>query len=446
MRRSARALLASFALILALSPNVLGWSAHGHRTIAYLALEGLPAGMPDWIKDPSIRSRIADQSNEPDRWRGLPMPELAHENGPDHYLDVEDLKQYGLTLETISPFRYEFIRDMSVAAYVHPENLNAYDPKDDKDRTKQWPGFLPHAILEHYNKLKVSFNTYRILAELNDPARADQLEQAKENCIYEMGILSHFVGDAAQPLHTTTHHHGWVGPNPAGYTTDRGIHSYIDGAVVDLHHLSVDTLRAGMKYDVKVDAADPWKDTLSYIRRSFDKVEPLYKMQKDGSLPKQQGKEFISDCLRDAGATLSSLYAAAWQSSKPDERQIQAWVRYSGARMGPSTDGVPQPRPAPLPQAPLTPPPPPPLRRPLSRPPLRADRDPPRVGLPQLVGRTWSDALNAAQVRLAIARAGQISPNHFRRSLRSHRPKHRPPHLAHPWRYFWTSPIVGVWS
>ncbi len=325
MRRFGIGLIA----LMASAGTALGWSAHGHRTITYLALEGLPIEMPEFVRDASIRARIADNSNEPDRWRGMQLHTLGHQNGLDHYIDIEDLAQFGLTLETVSPFRYEYMRDMAVAMHVHPENVKPVDPSQDAEKTKQWPGFLPHAILEHFNKLKIAFNTYRILLALNDPARADQLATAKENCIYEMGIISHFVGDTSQPLHTTTHHHGWVGDNPGGYTTDRGIHAYIDGAVVDLHAITVESLRPLMKYEVKVDGKDPWQDTLVYIKRSHAQVEPLYKLEKDKTLAKEAGKKMIEERLADAAATLSAYYAAAWASSEPSERDIQAWVRYN---------------------------------------------------------------------------------------------------------------------
>lgn len=341
-----RHMLAALAFSLAPVLPVFAWSAHGHRTITYLALEGLPSDAPEWLRDASNRNRIADQSNEPDRWRGLQANTLAHENGPDHYIDVEDLAKFGLTLETVSPFRYEYMRDMSVALHTHPETAGAgYDPTKDRDKTKQWPGFLPHAIQEHYNKLRCSFNSVRILESLNDPNRADQLKMARENCIQQMGLLSHFVGDAAQPLHTTTHHHGWIGENPNGYTRDGGIHSYIDGTIVDLHAITVESLRPSMTYGIKVDAADPWKDVLLHIRRSFDQVEPLYRLEKSGDLPKDAGKAMITERLTDAGAMLSALYNAAWESSKPTEQEVHAWVRFSNYKPDilPYADGKPVP-------------------------------------------------------------------------------------------------------
>ena len=50
---------------------------------------------------------IAYESAEPDRYRATKSNYLAHENNPEHYLDVEDLASYGLTLETVSPTKCE---------------------------------------------------------------------------------------------------------------------------------------------------------------------------------------------------------------------------------------------------------------------------------------------------------------------------------------------------
>src|SRR5438046_1870268 len=46
------------------------------------------------------------------------------------------------------------------------------------------------------------------------------------------GVLAHLAGDAAVPLHATRHHHGWVGPNPEGFTRAGEIHHWFEGALV----------------------------------------------------------------------------------------------------------------------------------------------------------------------------------------------------------------------
>jgi hypothetical protein len=324
----------------------LGWGARGHRLIACLALDGLPADAPAFLRDPGTRDLIAEEANEPDKWRGITAPALAHANGPDHYLDVEDLEQFGLTLDTVPELRQEYFRVLAISKHIHPEEITQpYDAKDDGDKTKEWPGFLPHAISEHYQKLRSSFNTLRILEALDDPARATQLELARRNVVTEMGMLAHFVGDAAQPLHTTRHHHGWVGPNPAGYTTDHGIHAYIDSAIIDLHGYTYESLKASVNFDRTINQADPWSDVIAHIHRSFEHVEPLYALQHEKALDGEAGKAFIAERLTDGAGMLGALYKAAWESV-PTDQQVASWVKYN------SVDGKTPPQRHRTPQSP----------------------------------------------------------------------------------------------
>ncbi|MBC7836046.1 MAG: hypothetical protein H7Y88_13250 [Phycisphaerales bacterium] len=221
---------------------------------------------------------------------------------------------------------------MAIAKHVHPEMVEPYDAAKDGARASEWPGFLPHAIAEQYDKVRSSLLTYRTLEAINEPERAHQLELARLNVIHHMGMLSHFVGDAAQPLHTTKHHHGWVGENPAGYTKDYGFHSYIDTAIVELHEFTYASLRPGMTYSRTVTPANPWTDTLDHIRRSNQKVEPLYIMERDGTLKRDAGKAFISERLIDGAETLAALYKAAWESSGPTEQDILSFLKFNNLR------------------------------------------------------------------------------------------------------------------
>jgi len=308
----------------------LAWSARGHRLITSLAIDALPPEAPAFLRDPATRDLIAEEANEPDKWRGIQAPALSHANGPDHYLDVEDLEQFGLTLDTVPPLRQEYFRVLAISKHTHPELVTQpYDASNDADKTKEWPGFLAHAMSEHYQKLRSSFNTLRILEAIDDPARAAQHELARRNIITQMGMLAHFVGDAAQPLHTTRHHHGWVGPNPSGYTTDRGFHAYIDGAIVDLHDFTYDSLKPSVSFDRPINAADPWTDVLAHIRRSFDRLEPLYTLHRDKTLEGEPGKALIAERLADGAGMLGALYRSAWEASVPTDQQMAMWVKYN---------------------------------------------------------------------------------------------------------------------
>ena len=305
------------------------WNAHGHRIITLLALDGLPADAPAWLRDAGVRARIAYQSNEPDRWRGTRTHPIGHENKPDHFLDVELLDQFGLTLETLPRFRYDYVQVMSVSKHVHPGKVDPYDAGKDSDHYKQFPGYLPHAMAEHYAKLVSSFNTVRVLEALNESARTEQLAMARANAIYHMGLLSHFVGDAAQPLHTTRHFNGWDGANPNGYTTSTRFHSEIDGGVLRHHRITYELMKPLVKYERKVKRGEVWDDLIAHIQRSFDKMEPLYQLEQSGELEAEAGKEFIVERLADGASMLSALFHGAYVESEPTKEQIAAFVRYN---------------------------------------------------------------------------------------------------------------------
>lgn len=316
-----------------LAAPAAAWDAAGHRMITYLALDGLPADAPAWLREPNVRHRIAYQSSEPDRWRGSRIIYLAHENSPEHYLDVEELAMFGLTLDTLPNLRAEYLRAMIISKHEHPELVTKeFDPEKNPPRDKEWPGFLPHAICEHYSKLSSSFATLRTLEKIGDPNRAFQVEQARENIIYHMGILSHFVGDAAQPLHTTMHFNGWAGPNPEGYTTAKSFHSFIDGGLIEKFGLTVADLRPGMKYELKVELRDPWADTIRYIGASHRLVEPLYRLDRDKRLTESEGRELITGQLRTAGAMLAAYYGAAYKAGVVDDKAIEDFKRFDNLK------------------------------------------------------------------------------------------------------------------
>lgn len=314
------------------APSALAWDCVGHRAITLLAMDGLAKrtpDLPDWLKSENTRLMAASNACEPDRFRSIRTPGyLAHENNMEHYMDVEDLESFGLTLDTVPPLRNEYLRALIIAKHEHPENAGPYNEKLDPTRSQEWPGFVPHAMMEHYCKLISAFKTERTLEKLGDSARAPQLEAARAHAILELGMLSHVVGDTAQPLHTTCHHHGWVGPNPNGFTTDRKIHAYIDGEVLVVHQLDYEALKGQCRHERTVDGADPWKDAIDHIRRSHDQVLPLYQMHKSGDLDREPGKAFITERLCDGGDMLGAMFAAAWKASEPTDKDIAEFVRY----------------------------------------------------------------------------------------------------------------------
>ena len=200
------------ALLGALAFNAGAWDYEGHHAVNELALASLPADFPAFALTPEARTRIAFLAGEADRWRNETSLKngtglaLGHASGPDHYIDLEEIRLYGLTPATLPPLRYDFAADIARARAAHPERFPAIDPEKDADHTRELSGFLPWAITENYEKLQSGFATLAALEKFG--GTPEEIANTKQDIIYVMGVMGHYVGDAGQPLHTTMHHHG----------------------------------------------------------------------------------------------------------------------------------------------------------------------------------------------------------------------------------------------
>src|SRR5688572_19193248 len=302
----------------AIARGAFAWDYEGHRLVNQLALASLPTNFPAFVKEKAAAERIAFLAGEPDRWRNTTDSTLKHFNNPDHYMDFEELALCGLKAETLPPFRYVFAGQVALAHATHPTNFPPIDPAKDTERVKALIGYLPWTIAEYYSKLKSGFS---YLKAFEESGTAEEVKNARENIIYIMGCMGHFVGDGSQPLHTTIHYNGWVGENPKGYSTNRTFHSWIDGGFIG---------RAGLKPDMPMSKVRPAKvmDTnvfpavVQYLHAQFALVEPLYQLDKDGKLsakkPSDEGIEFIHDQLLKAGQMLGDLWHTAWHYAPPD--------------------------------------------------------------------------------------------------------------------------------
>jgi len=97
-----------------------------------------------------------------------------------------------------------------------------------------------------------------------------------------MGVMGHFVGDGAQPLHTTIPHNGWVGANPKGYTTARTFHAWIDGGFIRTAGLKLDDLLPRLHpahviafASTPADRSPVFNTAIEYVRAQNALVEPL---------------------------------------------------------------------------------------------------------------------------------------------------------------------------
>jgi hypothetical protein len=287
-RHSTGGLLLGIAAALAVAPRGWAWDYDGHRLITQLSLSALPREYPQFVHAVANAERVTFLSGEPDRWRNVPDLPLRHAAGGDHYCDVEYIPAAGLSWATVSPFRLEFAVQFAAGRAAHAANFRPIDPARNADRTREWPGFAPWAIAEQFGRLRSAFSYLRTFEELGQP---DEILNAQANVLYVMGVLAHFVGDCAQPLHTTKHHNGWVGDNPRGYTTSTKIHAWLDGGLTAKAGITVGPLFARMTPAEPIplapreDGRDPmFVAVVEYLLAQHAQVEPIYQLERDGKL------------------------------------------------------------------------------------------------------------------------------------------------------------------
>src|SRR3954471_9002285 len=126
-------------------PSLRAWDYEGHRIVNQLALASLPTNFPAFIRTPAPAERVAFLAGEPDRWRNSLSPVSKHAFGPDHFFDIDELSNFGLTPRIVSPFRYDFVAQMKFARDKHPNNFPPIDESKNTDHTRDMIGFLPWA-------------------------------------------------------------------------------------------------------------------------------------------------------------------------------------------------------------------------------------------------------------------------------------------------------------
>src|SRR5213592_961039 len=184
-------------LLLTLSGAAAGWGPEGHVIVTRTALAASD-GLPRWFREAG--DALAELSNAPDRWREAEKdaPALAA-RGPDHFFDLDVWGD-----EPLPPERWGYVA-RAVRRRLSPAAV----------------GFLPFAIGEEYGVLLTAFRDVR-----------SGRPGAREGALAAAGVLAHLAGDAAVPLHATRHHHGWVGPNPEGFTRTGEIHAWFESTLV----------------------------------------------------------------------------------------------------------------------------------------------------------------------------------------------------------------------
>jgi hypothetical protein len=300
MRRTKTATIATFVLmtatILPATPS-FAWGRYGHQLINELADNALPADVPAFLRDGGARDSFIYYAPEPDRWGSPLEPELKTAQEPDHFLSME----WSDMLPSMPRDRYDYVRALAILQAAHPAmTLKAEDV-----------GTQPYQTNELWQRLRSSMREYRQLIATNQDTKPVEAE-----IVFLAGWMGHYVGDAAQPLHTSYRYNGWLGDNPAGYTTERHIHSQFESTFVQANIRIIDVAPL---IPAKASVIDNvFDDYLVYLRQSHSMYEQIYKFEKAGALNgtgTPESRQFAAQCLGRGASKLRDLIYTAWVRS-----------------------------------------------------------------------------------------------------------------------------------
>ena len=275
---------------LGLAPQASAWGNEGHRLINHLAATHLPADVPVFLRSDAAVAEIEYLGPEPDRWRSPAEPELNAAQAPEHFIDLEPADALG----PLPRNRLDF-EAKAFAAGQRPEKI----------------GLQPWETDEVWERLKAALREYRSLSAAGQDTR-----QVEQTAIFYAGWLGHYVGDGAQPLHTTVQYNGWVGPNPGGYTTAHAIHWQFEGPFVaaNIQSAQVEPKIA----PVHLIEGDLFGAYVTYLRQTATYVEKVYQLEKVGGFVgagSAESRDFTAARLAAGAEMLRDMIYTAWIES-----------------------------------------------------------------------------------------------------------------------------------
>jgi hypothetical protein len=293
------ALIIAFALLLPLPASA--WGDAGHIAVNRAAAEKIPAAMPPFLRNAA--GRIAWLGPEPDRWRSALEAPLRDAQAPDHFIDLELIDW----LNPLPPDRYRFIQAVYEYRAGHPRGAVPLPEKI---------GFQPYIAIETYDRLKVAFREYR-RAQAEHSSTAD----AEANAIFYAGWLGHYVADGSNPMHTSIHYNGWMGPNPKGFTTAHDVHARMETGFVNANP---EVTRIADLVGRPRHLDRPFEDYITYLRESRSLIERAYELEKQGGFDGRgtsESREFIRRQLGRGAQMLLNLWYTAWLDSAIEPAQ-----------------------------------------------------------------------------------------------------------------------------
>ncbi|MBF6570229.1 MAG: zinc dependent phospholipase C family protein [Candidatus Binataceae bacterium] len=262
-------------MIACLPARGLAWDAATHRMITRLAVAALPPGPLHNALAVNL-NRIEYFSIEPDLLRERGDKAEGHR----HFIDLE---------------------------YFGSDPIAALDPNYAVmvnrfgTRRLRKAGVLPWAIEQEADLMATG---------LRDRDCASMLQAA--------GFLSHYVGDASQPLHTTEHYDG--------YSEDRGVHARLERTA----DLNVAELQRSAAPRIRLEKiASVWTPVIAELRQSNALIPELITADRQArsqagsswqlsQILMREDQQWITNQVADAASTAASIWQFEWErAGKP---------------------------------------------------------------------------------------------------------------------------------
>lgn len=306
MNRRRMALLAVL-LVTGTAADCLAWGATGHEWVSGIAIEKLPDTVPAFIRTPEAAAETAVMGRELDRSKGAGKTHDA-ERDPGHYVDLAD----DGSVEGVLPLAQL------------PDTREQYDTMlRAKGLTQYKAGYLPYSIVDGFQQLRKDFAYWRALTKAIETAQTPEerawfgadLRLREKLTLRDLGVWSHYGGDASQPLHVSVHFNGWGKyPNPDGFT-DNKIHAYFEGEFVKryLQRSSV----AAQVGPYQSCSCTIEERTKTLLLASLGQVVPLYALEKEGGFKggDQRGVAFATARLAAGASAVRDMIVQAWEES-----------------------------------------------------------------------------------------------------------------------------------
>jgi hypothetical protein len=270
----------AFGGVVVLAGLANAWWSGGHESIAEAAAARLPDDVPAFYRRGG--RHLAHFVVEPDRWKNREAGFLRRSEEGNHFLDAEDLD--GRTLP--ATHRFDGMKLLYTELKKDPHKV----------------GLLPYAIVENYERLMIAFHDHR---------RSPNNESVTMKCLVYGGVLAHYTGDAAMPLHTTRDFDGRVQPN--GKVLQKGIHAKVDG-FPEKNKITPEEICRGLEAK-RID--NVWEHVNKFLAESHTHIGRCYEFDAAGQFDKatNESRAFILARCR-AGAQLTlDLWYTAWVKS-----------------------------------------------------------------------------------------------------------------------------------